>query len=97
MEQERKLAHIEKIEWIRPIEGADKIEVCGIIGWECVIDKKDNFKVGDKVTFTNDAGVVFPGHKVIGFSNPNELHGRHIHIDTDSHWFPHHDHELTKE
>jgi hypothetical protein len=51
MEQERKLAHIEKIEWIKPIEGADKIEVCGILGWECVIAKKDNFKAGDMVIY----------------------------------------------
>jgi len=47
----RKLAHVEKIEWIKPIEGADKIQVCGILGWECVIAKKDNFKVGDKVIY----------------------------------------------
>jgi RNA ligase len=47
----RKLAHIEKIEWIRPIEGADKIETAGILGWECVIAKKDNFKVGDKIIY----------------------------------------------
>lgn len=29
---ERKLAHIEIIDWIKPIEGADKIELCGILG-----------------------------------------------------------------
>lgn len=51
MNEERKLAHIEKIEWIKPIEGADKIEVCGVLGWECVIAKKDNFKVGDKIIY----------------------------------------------
>lgn len=51
MSEERKLAHIEIIDWIKPIEGADKIEVCGILGWECVIAKKDNFKVGDKVVY----------------------------------------------
>lgn len=48
---ERKLAHIEKIEWIRPIDGADSIELCGILGWQCVIAKKDNFKVGDYVIY----------------------------------------------
>lgn len=48
---ERKLAHIEKIDWIKPIKGADKIELCGILGWQCVIAKKDNFKVGDKVIY----------------------------------------------
>jgi len=44
MEETRKLAHIEIIDWIKPIEGADKIEVCGILGWECVIAKKDNLE-----------------------------------------------------
>ena len=51
MSEERKLAHIEIIDWIKPIKDADKIEVCGILGWECVIAKKDNFKVGDKVIY----------------------------------------------
>ena len=48
---ERKLAHIEKIEWIKEIEGADKIELCGVLGWQCVIAKKDNFQVGDTVIY----------------------------------------------
>lgn len=48
---ERKLAHIEKIEWIKPIKDADKIELCGILGWQCVITKKDKFKVGDSVVY----------------------------------------------
>lgn len=48
---ERKLAHIEEIEWIKPIEGADAIELCGVLGWQCVIAKKDNFKVGDTVVY----------------------------------------------
>lgn len=47
----RKLAHIEKIEWIKPIEGADRIQLCGILGWQCVIAKKDDFKVGDTVIY----------------------------------------------
>lgn len=48
---ERSLAHVEKIEWIRPIEGADKIALCGVLGWQCVIAKKDDFKVDDKVVY----------------------------------------------
>ena len=47
---ERKLAHIEKIEWVRPIEGADRIVTYGILGWE-VVDQKDKYKVGDKVIY----------------------------------------------
>jgi len=47
---ERKLAHIEKITEIRPIPGADKIEVATILGWEVII-KKGDFKIGDKVVY----------------------------------------------
>ena len=36
---ERALAHIEKIEWIRPIEGADNIELIGVLGWVCIAKK----------------------------------------------------------
>ena len=32
---ERALAHIEKIEWVKPIEGADNIELIGILDWMC--------------------------------------------------------------
>ena len=47
---ERKLAHIELIESLKPIIGADKIEVATVLGWECVV-KKDEFKVGDKIIY----------------------------------------------
>lgn len=47
---ERSLAHIEKIEWVRPIEGADRIVTYGILGWE-VVDQKDKYKVGDLVVY----------------------------------------------
>lgn len=47
---ERALAHIEKIEWIKPIEGADNIELIGILGWMCVA-KIGEFKVGDLAVY----------------------------------------------
>ena len=49
-EKERALAHIEKIEWVRPIEGADNIELIGVLGW-CCISKKGEFKVGDLAVY----------------------------------------------
>lgn len=36
MEDKRALAHIEKIEWVKPIEGADNIELIGVLGWVCI-------------------------------------------------------------
>lgn len=48
----RKLATIQVISELRPIEGADKIEVALMegLGWECVV-KKGEFIVGDKIIY----------------------------------------------
>jgi RNA ligase (TIGR02306 family) len=42
----RKLASIQKVLAVRPIEGADKIEVVDVLGWSVVV-KKGEFKPGD--------------------------------------------------
>lgn len=42
----RKLASIQKIKALDPIEGADAIERASVLGWQLVV-KKDEFKVGD--------------------------------------------------
>lgn len=47
---ERALAHIEKVEWIRPIEGADNIELIGVLGWVCIA-KRGEFKTGDLAVY----------------------------------------------
>lgn len=51
-ESTRKLASIQQIETIKPIAGADRIQVCTMknLGWECVI-KKDEHKVGDLIVY----------------------------------------------
>lgn len=46
----RKLAHIEVITALNPIQGADKIEVADVLGWKCVV-KKGEFKVGEKIVY----------------------------------------------
>ena len=46
----RALAHIEKIEWVKPIEGADNIELIGVLGWVCIA-KKNEFKEGDLAVY----------------------------------------------
>lgn len=47
---ERELAYIVTIGWVRPIEGADNIELIGINGWTCVA-KKNEFKAGDLAVY----------------------------------------------
>ena len=42
----RKLASIQYVHHVEPIEGADKIELVKVLGWQCVAPKGD-FKVGD--------------------------------------------------
>lgn len=54
----RQLAHIEKITAINPIVGADLIEVATVLGWECVVAKKDNFKIGDLVIYIEVDSIV---------------------------------------
>ena len=42
----RKLASIQKVLKVEPIEGADRIELVHVLGWQCVA-KKGEFKEGD--------------------------------------------------
>lgn len=46
----RKLASIQKILSTKSIEGADKIELCQVLGWQCVIPKGE-FKADDLIVF----------------------------------------------
>ncbi|MCL1830937.1 MAG: 2'-5' RNA ligase [Oscillospiraceae bacterium] len=46
----RSLASIQKILNIKPIEGADAIELVNILGWQCV-SKKGEFRVGDSCVY----------------------------------------------
>lgn len=54
------------------------------------------FKVGDKVTFTNDYGVEFHDKTVTGFASTVE-YGRFVFLDIDSWWFPVRPENLTKQ
>ena len=47
---QRALAHIEQVAWVKPIEGADNIELIGVLGWVCIA-KKDEFKQGDTAVY----------------------------------------------
>lgn len=53
----RKLAHIEKIEWKRSIEGADRIELVGVLGWQCIA-KVSEFNIGDLCVYIEIDSIV---------------------------------------
>lgn len=55
----RKLASIQRIVDILPIEGADAIEVVRCLGWRCVVKKEDSFSIGDLVVYA-EVDSVFP-------------------------------------
>ena len=46
----RKLASVQKVKAIRPIEGADRIEVVQVLNWDCVA-QKGLYDVGDLVIY----------------------------------------------
>ena len=46
----RKLASVQTVKAIKPIEGADRIEVVQVLNWDCVA-KKGEYHVGDKVIY----------------------------------------------
>jgi RNA ligase (TIGR02306 family) len=48
---ERKLASIRRIKEISPIDGADKIEVVKVDGWQVVVGKDVGYKAGDLVIY----------------------------------------------
>lgn len=50
MNSDRKLASVQIVKSIKPINGADKIESIGILGWECVASK-GQFHVGEKAVY----------------------------------------------
>lgn len=47
---DRPLAYIHKIQSLRPIEGADVIEVATVLGWHVVV-KKNLYKESDYVVY----------------------------------------------
>lgn len=51
-----------------------------------VMDTDCNMKVGDKVIFTNDAGLVYGPYEVLAFDMPDNDRGRCVYIDHDSYW-----------
>ena len=67
----RKLASIQKIEWIKPIEGKDRIEMAGVLGYSVIV-KKDEFKVGDLCVFC-EIDSVLPEKPEFEFLRPKKF------------------------
>lgn len=54
---ERKLASVQTVLGLQPIEGADSIDVATVLGWKVVV-KKNQFNVGDKVVYMEVDSIV---------------------------------------
>jgi len=54
-EKMRKLASIQKIWKIEPIEGADRIELAHVLGWQCVVNKGQFSEMDMAVYFEVDS------------------------------------------
>lgn len=48
--EKRKLASVQYVHHITPIEGADRIECVHVLGWQCVANK-GQFQVGDSCVY----------------------------------------------
>lgn len=67
----RKQASIQKIEWVRPIEGRDRIELAGVLGYQVIV-KKSEFAVGDLCIFC-EIDSVLPEKPEFEFLRPKKF------------------------
>ena len=65
----RKLASVQQIEALFPIEGADAIEVAKVLGWNVVV-KKGEFQVGDHVVYC-EVDSLLPERESFEFLRPS--------------------------
>ena len=49
---------------------------------------KTEFKLGQRVAYVNDYGVIFDDHIIIGFADDDLFYGKFIYLDIDSYWCP---------
>lgn len=73
----RKLASIEYIDKLEPIPNADRILKATVKGWECVVAKTDNFKVGDKIIYV-EVDSVLPAKPEFSFLKERKYRVRTI-------------------
>lgn len=74
----RKLASIQRIRALEPIEGADAIEKATVLGWQLVV-KKNEFKVGDLVVYC-EIDCLMPSKPEFEFLKPRGMRVRTIRL-----------------
>jgi RNA ligase (TIGR02306 family) len=74
----RKLASIQKIIALDPIEGADAIERATVLGWQLVV-KKEEFKIGDLCVYC-EIDSLFPETPMFEFLKPRAFRIRTIRL-----------------
>lgn len=52
-----------------------------------VMETECEMKVGDKVVFTNSAGLIYGPYEVLAFEKASDSSGNCVYIDHDSYWF----------
>ena len=77
-ETPRKLASIQRVIDIQPIEGADAIEVASVLGWKCVV-KKSEFQPGDQGCFI-EIDAQLPDIPVFEFMRPRKFRVRTVRL-----------------
>lgn len=75
----RTLATIQKILDIKSIPDADKIELAFVKGWQIVVAKRDNFKVGDFVVYI-EIDSLMPDRPEYEFLRPRKMRVRTIRL-----------------
>ncbi len=74
----RKLATIQRIKALEPIENADAIEKATVLGWQLVV-KKGDFQVGDLVVYC-EIDCLMPDRPVFEFLKPRGMRVRTIRL-----------------
>jgi RNA ligase (TIGR02306 family) len=74
----RKLASIQKIKSLEPIEGADAIEKATVLGWQLAV-KKGEFKVGDLAVYC-EIDSLLPDRPEFAFLKPRGMRIRTIRL-----------------
>jgi len=74
----RKLASIQRIKALEPIDGADAIVKATVLGWELVV-KKDEFKVGDLAVYC-EIDSLMPDKPEFEFLKPRKMRIRTVRL-----------------